>query len=89
VSGGIKKRKVVNGKGVIKMDRAEKVMLILKSIFKDNEDIINKIDAIAQLKRPEILLSHEEKVSFEEFAEEWYNKGWIIWTGKKSTEEDE
>jgi len=71
------------------LDRAEKVMLILKSIFHENEDIINKIDAIQQLKRPEILLNHDQKVRFEEFAEEWYNKGWIIWTGKKTSEEEE
>lgn len=44
------------------MDRAEKVMLILKAKFNDNEDIKNVIDIISQLKRPEILLTHEEKV---------------------------
>ncbi len=71
------------------MDRAEKYMLILKSIFHENEDVINKIDALVQLKRPEVLMSHDERVRFEENAEEWYDKGWIIWTGKKQTEEDE
>lgn len=70
------------------MDRAEKIMLILKAIFKDNEDLINKLDAIQQLKRPEILLSHEQTELFEEFAEEWHNKGWMIWTGKKSKKEE-
>ena len=71
------------------MDRAEKYMLILKAIFHENEDVINKVDALVQLKRPEVLMSHDEKVRFEEYAEEWHNKGWIIWAGKKSTEEDE
>ena len=71
------------------MDRAEKVMLILKAIFKDNEDVINKIDAIQQLKRPEILLNHEQRVSYHEFAEDWYNKGLIIWTGRKDIEEED
>ena len=74
---------------VLRMDRAEKIMLILKAIFKDNEDIVNKIDAIQQLKRPEILLTHDQRVSFEEFAEDWYNKGLIIWTGRKSVDEEE
>ena len=71
------------------MDRAEKYLLILKSCFHNNEDILNKIDAIIQLKRPEVLMDHDQKVRFEEFAEEWYDKGWIIWTGKKSDMEDE
>ena len=70
------------------MDRAEKYMLILKAIFHENEDVINKIDALVQLKRPEVLMSHDERVRFEENAEEWYNKGWIIWTGKRTEEEE-
>ena len=61
------------------MDRAEKIMLILKAKFNDNEDIINKIDAMAQLKRPEILLDRDEKFKFHQYAEEWHNKGWIIY----------
>jgi len=69
------------------MDRAEKIMLILKASFHGNEDLLNKIDAIAQLKRPEILLNHDEKVYFDEYAEDWFNKGWIIWTGTKLEEE--
>jgi len=71
------------------MDRAEKYMLILKSIFHDNEDVINKIDALVQLKRPEVLMSHDEKVRFEENAEEWYDKGWIIWVKPKTYETKE
>ena len=71
------------------MDRAEKVMLILKAKFHDNEDICNFMDSIQQLKRPLILLSHDEKVFYDEFAEDWYNKGWIIWTGKKHIDEEE
>ena len=71
------------------MDRAEKVMLILKAKFNSNVDILNSIDSIIQLKRPEILLSHEERVFYEEYAEEWFEKGWIIWTGKKFIEEEE
>jgi len=70
------------------MDRAEKYMLILKSIFHENEDVLNKIDAMVQLKRAEVLMTHDERVRFEENAEEWYNKGWIIWTGKKHEEEE-
>jgi len=89
VFGGIKKRNIVNGKnGEIIMDRAEKYMLILKSIFHNNEDVINKIDALIQLKRPEVLMSHDENVRFMEFAEEWYNKGWIIWVKPKVYDED-
>jgi len=71
------------------MDRAEKYMLILKSKFSDNEDVLNAIDALLQLKRPEVLMNHEEKVRFEEFAEDWYEKGWIIWSGKKYQEDEE
>ena len=71
------------------MDRAEKVMLILKAKFHENEDVCNFIDSIQQLKRPLILLSHDEKVFFDEFAEDWYSKGLIIWTGKKHEEEVE
>ncbi len=71
------------------MDRAEKVMLILKAKFHDNEDVINFANAAIQLKRPEILLDHEERVYYEEFAEDWYNKGWIIWVGRKHEEEIE
>jgi len=71
------------------MDRAEKYMLILKSVFHDNEDILNKIDTLIQLKRPDVLMSHDEKVRFEENSEEWYKKGWIIWTGKKQDWEEE
>jgi len=71
------------------MDRAEKYMLILKSIFHNNEDILDKIDALVQLKRPEVLMNHDEKVRFAEFAEEWYDKGWIIWTGKKQDMEED
>lgn len=71
------------------MDRAEKIMLIIKSLFNDNEDVINKINAIQQLKRPEILLNHEQRVLFEEFAEDWYNKGLIIWSGKKYIDEED
>ena len=55
------------------MDRAEKIMLILKAMFHNNDDLLNKIDAIAQLKRPEILLNHDEKVYFDEFTEDWFN----------------
>jgi len=70
------------------MDRAEKYLLILKSMFHESEDVLNKIDAMIQLKRPEVIMSHDEKVRFQEYAEEWYDKGWIIWTGKR-TDEDE
>ena len=79
-----------DGKGISDiMDRAEKYLLILKSLFPDNEDLRNKIDAMVQLKRPEVLLNHEQKVYFEEFAEEWYERGWIIWNRKKSIEDVE
>jgi len=71
------------------MDRAEKIMLILKAKFNSNIDICNFIDSCQQLKRPLILLSHDEKVYYDEFAEDWYSKGLIIWTGKKTTEEEE
>ncbi len=71
------------------MDRAEKYLLILKSCFHDNEDIINKIDALIQLKRPEVLMDHDQRVRFEEFAEEWYDRGWIIWSGKKHDIDEE
>jgi len=70
------------------MDRAEKYLLILKAKFHEDEDVLNVIDAMVQLKRPEVLMNHNEKVHYEEYAEEWYNKGWIIWTGPKRNEEE-
>ena len=41
--------------------------------------MINKIDAIIQLKRPEVLLTTEETKLFHEYAQEWSKKGWIIY----------
>ena len=58
-------------------------MLILKAIFKDNVDLHNKISAIIQLKNPEVLLNHDEKKSFHEYAQEWASKGWIIYVPPK------
>ena len=69
------------------MNQMEKALLIMKSKFSDDDDVINTIDAIVQLKRAEILLDGEEQKKFHEYATEWYNKGWIIYT--KTMEESE
>jgi len=62
------------------MNQVEKALLILKSKFSDNDDLMNTINAIIQLKRPEILLTQEEEEKFHKYALEWYRKGWIIYT---------
>lgn len=70
------------------MNQMEKSLLILKAKFSDNEEIKNQIDAIIQLKRPEILLDNEEQRKFHEYATDWYNKGLIIYS-KSSVDEDD
>jgi len=69
------------------MNQMEKALLILKAKFSSNDDLKNQIDAIIQLKRPEILLDNEQQKKFHEYATEWYNKGWIIYN--KSNEGDD
>jgi len=63
------------------MNEKEKALLILKAKFPDNEDVINTIEAMIQLKRMEILLNQEEEATFHKYAYEWYRKGLIIYTG--------
>lgn len=57
----------------------EKALLILKAKFSDDDELKNQIDAIIQLKRPEILLNNSEQSKFHEYATDWYNRGWIIY----------
>jgi hypothetical protein len=63
------------------MNEKEKALLILKAKFSDNEDLKNRCDILCQLKKPEVLLTTEEAKLFNEYAQEWSNKGWIIYTG--------
>jgi len=73
------------------MNEKEKVLLILKAKFPENDDVQNVIGSIIQLKRPGILLNEEEEERFHKYALEWYRKGWIIYTGypKESIESKE
>lgn len=61
------------------MNQMEKALLILKAKFNANDDLKNQVDAVIQLKRPEILLNNEEQKKFHEYATDWYNRGWIIY----------
>ena len=61
------------------MNEKERALLILKAKFSNNRDVINVVDAIIQLKRPEVLLNEEETNQYRAYAEEWSNKGWIIY----------
>ena len=66
------------------MNQMEKSLLILKAKFSENDDLIKTIDAVVQLKVPEILLSQEEEANFHKYALEWSRKGWIIYVQPSS-----